>query len=214
VRLPTLVDQVVDNGGTAAVVGSWELLERAVARDPSRVPFTVGRHVVYKGGELGSDALAQGSVSVPWPGSADYRPDAWTARVAETMLDRLPSFLFVGLGDPDEHGHHGDRQAYLASLRAADAFLAEIEKHITERTVVIVTTDHGRAASFRDHGGGWRESGRSWIVVRAPCLSARGRVDAPTLHLANIAPTIRCLLGLPGDDSPVAATPLPAVCSD
>jgi arylsulfatase A-like enzyme len=76
---------------------------------------------------------------------------------------------------------------------------------------VLVTADHGRSASFRDHGGGYPESGRVWLVARAPRLPARGLLDLTT-HLSSVAPTIRCLLGLRTDDSASAGASIAPLC--
>ena len=196
---PTLVDEVQDRGFDAAVVSSWERLARAASRAPSRVTLSTGRHVTGRTDAFAPESLAAGRDGGPWPGSDDYRPDALTMRVAlDLVATHLPQVLFVGLGDMDEHAHHGDHARYLESLRAADGFLHELEERLPARTAIFVTADHGRNAAFRDHGGGWHESGRVWLVVKG-AGSARGFVDMGIRHLADIAPTVRCLLGMPPD---------------
>jgi len=215
ITTPTLVDQVSNATYDTAVISSWELIERVAAVEPSssHTVLSVGRHGVGRTHGLDDAALEAGRQASAWPGIDDYRPDALTARVALSLLDKsLPRFAFFGLGDPDEHAHHGDYAQYLQSLRDADRFLSEVEHHITERTVVIVTADHGRSAAFRDHGGAFRESGRVWAVVRGPCLSARGLLDLPMLHLADIAPTVRCMLGIAPDTAAAAGHSIAPLC--
>jgi len=195
---PTIVDEVLDHGGDAAVVASWEILEQAAAREPRRAAVSVGRHHVEHPDLFDARLLEVGRAAGPWPGSGDYRPDALTARVALELFARhVPKLAFVGLGDTDEWAHHGDRRRYLASLRAADAFLGDLEKRVGDHAAILVTADHGRNAAFRDHGGGWHESGRVWLIAKGAGIEARGSIDEPMHHLADIAPTVRCLLGLP-----------------
>lgn len=200
ITTPTLVDQVMAGGGEAAVISSWELIARVAAVDSSRVTMSTGRHVTARTEGLDPETLQESRQAEAWPGTDDYRPDDITARVALGLLDRrLPRFAFFGLGDTDEHAHHNNRDRYYAALRAADQFLSEVEKRVTPRTVIMVTADHGRSASFCDHGGGDHDSGRVWMVVRALGLGTKGLVDAGRVRLADVAPTVRCLLELPRD---------------
>jgi hypothetical protein len=212
IRVPTLVDQLLDEGGDATIVSSWERISLVAALDPSRIALSTGRHVRTRTDGLDLKAIDAAQSTGAWPGTDDYRRDELTIRVALGSLGRhMPRFSFIGLGDPDEHAHRGDYKRYLASLRQADAFLGELEKHIDDHTVVFVTADHGRSAGFRDHGG-WHESGRVWLGVRAPCVSARGFVDSVPLRLADIAPTIRCMMGMRSDDGPDAGHSIAALC--
>jgi len=108
-----------------------------------------------------------------------------------------------GLGEPDEYAHKNDYAAYLRSLRAADRVVGRIATYLEEaaargrRSLLLVTTDHGRGDDFRHHGGDVPESGRVWLLA-----SGRGVVRRETLpisrivHLADIAPTVRTLAGV------------------
>ena len=214
VPTPTLVDQVTGAGEDAVVVSSWELISHVAAVDPWRATLSTGRHLTARTDDLDPVVLAEGRSDEPWPGVDDYRPDEITSRLALRLLDRrLPRFAFFGLGDTDEHAHHGDRKRYLEALGAADQFLAELEKRVSRRTVIFVTADHGRSASFRDHGGGDHDSGRVWLAVRAPNLPTHGMLRSRTLHLADIAPTVRCLLDLPPDNGREAGRSIDPICS-
>ena len=214
IRSATILDEVLDDGDDAFVAASWERIARVASRDPGRLELTAGRRTHDRTDAFDARLIDEAKDAGAWPGVDDYRRDELTIRVALSAFDRrVPKLSFVSLGDPDEHAHHDDRERYLASLRAADAFLAELEKRIDDRTVVFVTADHGRSNGFRDHGGGWHESGRVWLGVRAPCIAARGYLDTPMQKLADVAPTIRCLLGQRGDDSSSAGRSIAAVCA-
>ena len=126
-----------------------------------------------------------------------------------------PDFLFVGLGETDEFAHQGNYAGYLDALREADDFLGEVSAELAARaqqgvkTALFVTADHGRAESFREHGKPYPESARVWLVASGTAILARGFVASPEQRrLADIAPTLRTVFGLPGDGSRGAGTPL------
>lgn len=186
----TLLDRASEAGLSVAAFASWEKLDRAVTARP-------GSFVVSAGRDRDDD-------SPPWPGSGDYRPDAKTAEAALDYLElREPDVLFVGLGDPDEHAHHGNVDGYRASLAFADSVLTrlvDVLDRMGERgkaTHVFVTADHGRANDFRSHGGHAPESSRVWLVGAGPRIRARGVSRSPhERRLADIAPTIATVIGL------------------
>ncbi len=210
---PTIVDDVLDRGEDAAVVASWERLERAVAKEPRYALVSAGRH---GGRQLGRTRFATHVAAYqnarPEPGGGDFRPDRFTAELAlEVLRDRRPEFLMIGLGEPDEFAHLNDYAGYVRSLRACDAFLGELFRTLDgmgtrgERTAVFVTADHGRGKDFQNHGGGYAESARSWLFALGAGIEARGVVQlGEARHLGDIAPTMRGLLGLPVDTHPQA----------
>lgn len=214
IATPTIVDEVQRAGEDAAVVSSWERIALTATDDPARVVLSAGRHATGRVDRLDPALLAESASSGPWPGGDDYRPDALTAALALRLVESAqPRFLFVGLGDTDEHAHHGDRPAYVRAMRDADRFLGDLEERVGDRTVIVVTTDHGRSDGFRDHGQAWPESGRTWIVAHGAGLD-RGAIDGARVRLADVAPTVRCLLGLEPDDAPDAGRALPAICDE
>jgi bisphosphoglycerate-independent phosphoglycerate mutase (AlkP superfamily) len=72
-------------------------------------------------------------------------------------------------------------------------------------TTVLVTADHGRAYDFKDHGGRYPESGRVWLVAAGDDVRGHGLVAASRRHtLSDLAPTVRTLLGIGGEGTPIA----------
>ena len=208
VATPTLADEVAAHGKGAAVFASWECIDRAATTSTATTNAGANGVVVSAGQD--------GERMSPWPGDGEFRPDRFTARAALSYLEhQRPAFLFLGLGEPDEFAHRGDRLGYLGSLRAADGVIAELFTLLARmgergaRTAVFVTADHGRALDFRNHGGAYPESARVWLVAAGAGIRARG--VAPLLgvrYLADVAPTARAVLGLTRDLSPGAGTPL------
>lgn len=193
ITVPTLLDEAHAVGGKVAAFGSWEMLDRAVSSRPGSFPVSCGRR--------GDPAVD------PWPGEGDFRPDRLTGALALRHLEaELPDVLYVGLGEPDEYGHRNDYDGYLRALGQADAFVGALTATLGRMgargaaTHVFVTADHGRASNFKHHGGWAPESARVWLVASGPSVTARGRVvSAHERHLADVAPTLRQVLGLQPD---------------
>jgi hypothetical protein len=207
----TIVDDL-PSSASYAIVASWPRIALA-ARASERPGFVAcGRHERTPGAPFAVEALAKKlEDGGPGPGEGDYRPDGDTTALAlEVLRVARPTFTFIGLGDTDEYAHHGDRSAYLNALAGADSTLAAIDRVLHETgddavTTVFVTADHGRAQNFRDHGGGYPESRRVWLVAHGASVRARGAVASPTSRrLADIAPTVRTLLHMAplGGDAP------------
>lgn len=199
--LPSILDEARAAGAKVAAYASWEKIDLAATASPGAFHSSCGRH---------GDPLID-----PWPGHGDYRPDARTADAAlEYYEAELPDVFFLGLGDPDEYAHRDDYPGYLVSLRRADEIIGRVVALLHrlgdrgEKTHIVVTTDHGRAHDFKDHGG-MPEAARVWMVASGPRFLARGAVSSPmTRYLADIAPTLRVVLGLPPDTSERAGAPI------
>ena len=214
----TIADDVRDSSGAddVAVITSWPNIARAATADVSAYVMSAGRKLLSRADVLRSDPamsplLERGAQVKAWPGAGDYRPDAFTARVALRYLETArPRFLFVGLGDADEYAHHGDYHGYLDAVHASDAFLGDLQATLArmgargQHTTVLVTADHGRAYSFVDHGARYPESARVWLVAGGGDVHGHGLVAAERKHtLSDIAPTVRTLLGIQGPGAPV-----------
>ncbi|MET0792030.1 MAG: alkaline phosphatase family protein [Polyangiaceae bacterium] len=166
--------------------------------------------------DIAKVASERGPFAEPTARPPSFRPDALTADLAiQHLRERAPKFLFLGLGEPDEFGHQNDYAGYLRSLRYADQRIGEIDQILQDlaalgtRTALFVTADHGRADSFVEHGAKFPESARVWLVASGSAVHATGFVAAPTpRRLADLAPTVRQITGLPHDANAAAGTPL------
>jgi hypothetical protein len=207
----TLVDEASALAGGAAVIASWERIERIATGLGERSSAVVS---AGRSGGRGRERVATNSVAramldagaraEPFPGHDDYRPDLFTAALATHYFeDRRPAFLFVALGDTDEYAHRGDKEGYLAALRFADQTVGALVEIASRweghETTFVITTDHGRSDGFRDHGRSHPESQRSFLVAAGPRIAARGTLrGGQPRYLKDIAPTVRDLLALPG----------------
>lgn len=223
----TLFDQAAQSGVPGVfAIGSWEALTRATTSSPRNQGaafVSAGRTWPREPHEEPPPLdrwVADGIGAEPWPGIGLYRPDLHTARIAlETFRLKRPGLLYVGLGDTDEYGHHGSYADYAAALRLADTFIGDLAAAIAAQdawahTTVLVFPDHGRAASFRDHGVDFPESGRIFLFAFGAGVARLGATNACPTHditLLDIAPTVRALLGLVADPSADAGRPIAEV---
>ncbi|MEP7051839.1 MAG: alkaline phosphatase family protein [Pseudomonadota bacterium] len=205
----------------AAVITSWADIARVVSRDTQSAIISTGRHGGATRAWFVRDAeerqlLVRAEAANPAPGNGDFRPDALTAALALHHLRAHPTrFTFIGFGEPDEFGHQGNYAGYLMALREADARLGQIDAELQRlaargtRTALFITADHGRAANFNDHGAKFPESARVWLVASGSAVLSGGCLSAPSpRRLADLAPTVREIAGLPPDLDIAAGTPL------
>jgi hypothetical protein len=220
-RLRTVLDEAADAGlAPVASIGSWEVLDRAVTRGSSPVLVAEGAQRWPGSRPLVDERLeafvSAGEHAEAFPGGGRYRPDAYTSAIAlEYLRTAAPPVLHVGLGDADEWGHRNDYPAYLEAIGRADAFIGQVADtldamgDVGARTTVIITTDHGRNRDFQHHGASSLTSARTFVIAFGARVASRGVVcPARDVTLADVAPTIRALIGLPAETAPDAGRPI------
>ncbi len=216
VKEKTILDEARERAGTRdaiAAFASWPILGRAVAKSPEAIVISAGIDSLYGWPELKkTPALLQlwetGRPKDPFPGLDGYRPDTLTARLALAYIEaRTPRLTFLALGDTDEYAHKGDYRGYIKALHQTDSILGELRSTLRrsgewgKRTTVLITTDHGRANDFRNHGGAYPESARSFVIALGGLARQEGIITTAAPHrLADIAPTVRHILRLPARD--------------
>lgn len=206
----TVFDEAARAGAAGvASIGSWEVLTKSVTGGGTGVFTSTGRNwpeAAPATGRLG-ELVAVGQSADPYPGHGEYRPDAATAAIAlEYYRVAKPALFHVGLGDTDEYGHRNEYASYLTALRRADDLIGDLADLLDtmgdegRKTTVFVTPDHGRNSDFRDHGVFRPESARTFLLAFGGGIPVRGvACPARDITLADIAPTVRVLMGLPRD---------------
>lgn len=206
----TLVDDVQaeasEDPTRSGVFSSWSKLDVAAAAEVRGV-VSAGR---FRGAHLDvletypgcRAALKRGRDEAA--GHSGFRRDRWTSELALSFFEEArPEFLFVSLGETDERAHEGDYPAYLHALAESDRFVGRLARALRgrelegRRTLLLVTTDHGRADNFRDHGRSHPESARAFLFAGGSVVAQRGWVPHGRAYLRDIAPTVRQLRGLP-----------------
>jgi 2,3-bisphosphoglycerate-independent phosphoglycerate mutase len=130
----------------------------------------------------------------------DLAPEMSAATVAEDFADafRTGTYAFgvVNIANPDMVGHTGVIPAVVRACEAADAALATILEAV--RAVggtAIVTADHGNAERMLEDDGSPHTAHTTNLV---PLLVTRADVTLRAHgRLADIAPTVLALLGVP-----------------
>jgi hypothetical protein len=222
---PTVIDDLTArhgcSPGSVAVVTSWPDIGRVAAQRAECATISSGRHgghhhEHFRTNRASTARFEADARADPFPGQGDFRPDHLTGSQALGFLERYePRFLFVGLGETDEYGHRADYRGYLDALNEADRWVGSFAQALSRmalrgrRTALFVTTDHGRASSFADHGAAYPESARVWLIAGGTEITRRAwRGGAHPRRLADLIPTVRHLLGLAPDRSERAGTPL------
>jgi hypothetical protein len=139
----------------------------------------------------------------PW---SSARFDAYTLRFARAHLERYrPRVLYVALDDTDDWAHTGRYDRVLDAINAFDAWLKDLwawlqnDQEYRDRTLLVITTDHGRgdtAADWRSHGRKVAGSEFVWVAF-AGTTPMRGEWrNAPETRQSQIAATVAEALGL------------------
>lgn len=212
-RVPGLPEQLGDSApGGAAVFASWPGVGSALART-SHAVVSIGKRDLEGSSVLDNLGLRRawesGRDASPKPGWGQYRADPYTASLALKYLERRrPRFMFVSLGDTDEYGHQANRAGYMAALKRFDGFVGQLAdelrrlEEVGRRTLLVVTTDHGRADDFSKHGGAHPESARVWLIASGTAIQARGDIPSPKpRRLRDVAPTLLLAAGEPSSAS-------------
>ncbi len=189
----------------AGAFSSWQKIEVAASHQRHGVVSTGRfggfRHDVLESLPRCKEALFEGRSERN--GNGNTRSDFHTARLARAFLHEAdPNFLFVSLGESDEHAHQGNYPEYLRAIQFSDAFIGKLRNDLRHQeaqgrdTLLIVTTDHGRAKNFNDHGRRHPESARAFLFAEGSRVAPLGRIHGGTAYLRDIAPTVRAASGL------------------
>jgi len=147
---------------------------------------------------------------VPSPKVAtyDHRPEMSAAGVTDALVDGIESgdydVLVANYANPDMVGHTGDWDATIRAVEAVDASLGRIVAALglsgdpQSDALLIITADHGNADALRTPDG---DPITAHSLNPVPIVLAGRSVEGRSLRdgvLADVAPTILELAGLPG----------------
>lgn len=158
--------------------------------------FNGGREQVYPG---------EDRILVPSPKVATYdlQPEMSAAEVADKMVAAIDQgkydLIIANFANGDMVGHTGMLDAAIQAAQAVDSCLARLEQAVTRAGgVMLVTADHGNAEMMRDptthepHTA--HTTGPVDVVLVNPPAGVSSIADG---RLADVAPTLLALLGLP-----------------
>ncbi|GMA49970.1 2,3-bisphosphoglycerate-independent phosphoglycerate mutase [Alicyclobacillus contaminans] len=141
-------------------------------------------------------------VLIPSPKVATYdlKPEMSAYEVADAAVEKISSgavdVIILNFANPDMVGHTGDLQAAIRAVEAVDECLGKVVAAVHERNgVCLVTADHGNAdiMIYPDTN----EPCTTHTLSRVPLIVTREQCAVKDGILADLAPTMLALLGVP-----------------
>jgi len=161
-------------------------------------------HVTYffNGGEE-TPFEGEDRIMVPSPKVATYdlQPEMsapeLTRRAVEAIASEKYDLVVMNYANPDMVGHTGSLDAAIRAVEAVDTGLGEIEAAIRGTGgAMLVTADHGNCEMMRDPETGGPHTAHTTNPVPI-FLSGRAGAHLRNGRLADLAPTLLALMGLP-----------------
>lgn len=206
--------------GKVRAVTSWNIFSAILNVERSKLPVNAGWTTPKPRTPLEA-ALGRIQDQTPrrWPG---VRFDVFTQGYAlEALKHDKPRVLYIAYGETDDFAHDGRYDQMLLSARRTDGFIAELwaalqaDRAYAGKTVLIVTTDHGRGAGlnptdWKGHGAPiWRRSDETWFAAIGPGISGSAKLEG-CAGANQVAATALTALGLDWRAfDPTAGEPLP-----
>jgi 2,3-bisphosphoglycerate-independent phosphoglycerate mutase len=160
----------------------------------------------FNGGEERQFA-GEDRILVPSPKVATYdlKPEMSAPEVTDRLVAAIESgtfdFIVVNYANADMVGHTGDLAAAVAAVHAVDAAIGRVDAAVRAAGgAMIITADHGNAETMRDQVSGQAHTAHTMNLVPVVLSGAEAAWRGATLadgQLADVAPTVLSLLGLP-----------------
>ncbi len=157
-----------------------------------------------------------GGVETPYPGedrsmpkspkvaTYDLQPEMSAPEVTQDFVDAIAKgydLIVVNYANPDMVGHTGDLQAAIKACEAVDQGLGQVLDALDSAGgAMILTADHGNCETMVDPVTGGPHTAHTTNLVPVALI---GGPDGATLgqgRLADLAPTVLELMGLPQPD--------------
>ncbi|BBK39153.1 2,3-bisphosphoglycerate-independent phosphoglycerate mutase [Allostella sp. ATCC 35155] len=152
-------------------------------------------------------------ILVPSPKVATYdlQPEMSAFEVTDRLVEAIAGGTFdlvvVNFANPDMVGHSGILAAAVQAVEAVDRCLGRLEAAVRAAGgVLLVTADHGNAEQMLDPETGAPHTAHSMnpvpiVMVGGPDVAALAPPGGGHGRLADIAPTILEIMGLPQPDA-------------
>jgi 2,3-bisphosphoglycerate-independent phosphoglycerate mutase len=146
-------------------------------------------------------------ILVPSPKVATYdlqpemSADEVTDRLVEAITAQRYDLIVVNYANADMVGHSGDMSAAVKAVEAVDRCLGRLLRAVEEvGAAMLITADHGNVEQLHDAETEQAHTAHTLNLVPSILIGASFKsctAPLPTGRLADIAPTILSLLGLP-----------------
>ncbi len=157
--------------------------------------FNGGEERVYPG----EDRIL---VASPKVATYDLQPEMSAAEVTDKVVAAVDSgrydLIVINYANPDMVGHSGILEAAIQAVQAVDTSIGRLEDAVRRQGgTLLITADHGNCELMKDPDNGGPHTAHTLdkvplVLVNGP---AGARIDSG--RLADIAPTILDLMGLP-----------------
>jgi 2,3-bisphosphoglycerate-independent phosphoglycerate mutase len=156
-----------------------------------------------------------GGVETPWSGedrelipspkvaTYDLKPEMSAVELTDKLVEAVRSgtydFIFVNYANPDMVGHTGILDAAIKAIATVDTCLGRLVEAVADADgALLITADHGNAETMTDPRTGAPFTSHTTNDV--PIVLVNGPSGIDTLkpgRLADVAPTLLDLIGLP-----------------
>jgi len=157
------------------------------------------------GKEAPEDGETRYMAASPDVATYDMQPEMSAGEVTDQLVGAIEDgfdLIVVNFANPDMVGHTGDLEAAIAACEAVDAGLGRaLEALEAAGGAMIVTADHGNCEVMVDPETGGPHTAHTLNPV--PVILVGGREGARLRNggrLADLAPTVLALMGLPQPD--------------
>ena len=143
-------------------------------------------------------------ILVPSPKVATYdlKPEMSAPEVTDRLVEAIRAGTFdvivVNYANTDMVGHTGDIDAAVKAVEAVDACVGRVADAVEAAGgAMLVTADHGNAEQMQDHETGQPHTAHTLNLVPAMLLGAGRGAGLANGKLADVAPTLLEVMGLP-----------------
>lgn len=157
--------------------------------------FNGGREQPYEGED-------RAMVASPKVATYDLQPEMSAPELADRAVEAIESgrydLIVMNFANPDMVGHTGRLEAAMAAVRAVDACLGRVLAALEKvGGVALVTADHGNCEQMYDPETDGPHTAHTTSRVPLVCVGAKAVSALRDGRLADIAPTVLDLMGLP-----------------
>ena len=132
----------------------------------------------------------------------DLKPEMSAPEVTDKLVEAIDAGSFdlivVNYANTDMVGHTGIIEAAVKAVEAVDACIGRVAAAVAKAGgVMFVTADHGNAEQMLDHETGQAHTAHTLNLVPAMLVGAGGGITLADGKLADVAPTLLDVMGLP-----------------
>ena len=130
----------------------------------------------------------------------DHKPEMSAPEVTRRVVEALPNYdlVILNFANPDMVGHTGVVEAGIKAVETVDACCARIISKLLELDgKALVTADHGNCEQMRNSDGSPNTAHTNYLVHFIYVAKDAAKFRCEDGILADVAPTLLFLLGLP-----------------